>query len=87
MEGGILIPESGGFTALKQEAVDANARVRLAGGDPTADALARAKVIRAEAAALNASGAVLQPEPVRFGCALRAVLAGPHVEAQPKHGW
>jgi len=72
----------GSFAELKREANDENVRVRQGGGDPLADATARATVIRAEIQAISASGTV-QPEPVPFADALRAVLAGPHDEAQP----
>ena len=72
----------GSFAELKREASDENARVRQAGGDPLADAAARANVIRAEIQAISASGTV-QPDSVPFADALRAVLAGPHGEVQP----
>lgn len=73
----------GSFSELKREASDENARVRQAGGDPLADALAGAAVIRADIEAIRNAGAARQPDPVPFADALRAVLAGPHVEAQP----
>lgn len=70
----------GGFTALKKEATAANAAVRRAGGDPLADALARADTLRAERDAVYQTGTTRKPEPVAFGEALHAVLAGPHAE-------
>jgi hypothetical protein len=74
--------ELGGFVELKREANDENARIRQDGGDPLADATARATVIRAELQAISASGTV-QPDAVPFADALRTVLAGPHAEVQP----
>ena len=73
---------NGGFEKHKQLAAAENARVRQAGGDPFADAIAKANEVREEIAAIYAGGAVREPEPVPFGEALRAVLAGPHSEAQ-----
>lgn len=73
----------GGFSALKQEADDANARVRQAGGDPLVEALARASGIRDDAEAVKATLTLNQPDAVPFGEALRVVLASPLAEAQP----
>jgi hypothetical protein len=76
----------GSFSELKREASDENTRVRQSGGDPLADALARAEVGRSELQTAREADAVQQPDPVPFADALRAVLAGPHGEAQPaKH--
>ncbi len=76
-------PHLGNFSELKREASDANTSVRQNGGDPLADALARADIIRADIQAILNEGAVQQPDPVAFVDALAAVLAGPHAEAQP----
>jgi hypothetical protein len=73
----------GGFTALKKEAAEANAAVRRAGGDPLTEAVAHAGALRAERDAIYKGGTARQTEAVAFGVALRAVLAGPHAEAQP----
>jgi hypothetical protein len=73
----------GSFSELKREANDENARLRQAGGDPLADALAGAAVIRADIQALRNAGSAQQPDPVPFADALRTVLAGPHGEVQP----
>jgi hypothetical protein len=73
----------GSFSELKREANDENARLRQAGGDPLADALAGAAVIRADIQSLRNAGSAQQPDPVPFADALRTVLAGPHAEGQP----
>jgi hypothetical protein len=73
----------GSFAELKREASDENAQVRESGGDPLADALARAEVIRADIQAIRAADAAQQPDPVPFADALRTVLAGPHADLQP----
>ncbi|MGA2929642.1 MAG: hypothetical protein ABSG43_27360 [Solirubrobacteraceae bacterium] len=79
----------GGFSALKREAVGANAEVRRAGGDPFADALVQAACIRPKRSASadgdgqSAPYKVADPVPIPFPDALRAVLAGPTSDAQP----
>lgn len=73
----------GGFAALKREAREANAEARRRdGSEVPGAALARADAIRAEMEAIDAAGQTRQPKPVPFGDALRAVLAGPHAEAE-----
>lgn len=68
----------GGFSALKAEAEQANQEARRQTGNPLPpEVLARADAIRAEMVQV-AGGAPVQPVP--FGEALRAVLAGPHAE-------
>ena len=74
----------GGFAAVKREAARENDRARREHGtDLPDDVAARLDAIRAEVEAIYAAGQVRQPEPVPFGKALRAVLAGPHAQARP----
>jgi hypothetical protein len=73
----------GGFASLKREASEQNRSVRQAGGDPSAEALTCAGVVRAEVKTLRAGGEADQPEPVPFEQALRTVLAGPYLRAEP----
>lgn len=74
----------GGFAAIKREATEANASARSAGGPPIADrVVADAEALRSELRALHTAGRARQVKPVAFADALRAVLAGPHLTAQP----
>lgn len=72
----------GGFEKHKQLAAAENARIRQAGGDPLADALAKAKEVAESEAAIYAGGTARTPPPVPVGEMLRAVLAGPHTEVE-----
>lgn len=69
----------GGFSVLKDEASEANACVRRAGGDLLTDALARVEALDAER---DSGAAGDEPEPPAFAELLSAALAGPHAEAQ-----
>jgi hypothetical protein len=78
-------PRYGGFAALKQEAVKANAEAREQGVELADKLRARAKAINAEIEAIYAAGTVKQPKPVPFAEALKTVLDGPHaVETPPR---
>jgi hypothetical protein len=70
--------DSGGFTHLKREALDANARARREHGEAVpASTLARIDEVVAQLAR------PLSTVDVPFGNALRAVMAGAHAERQP----
>jgi len=72
--------ELGGFSKLKQQAAEENSRVAAAGGEPLADARRRVQAFRDKLAESKLSDRLGAVEPVPFGEALRAVLAGPHAE-------
>ena len=83
----------GGFSALKDEAAEANSAAKRNRGDPLADALAQADALRPDQSAARGprlpkrrdepAGDAPAVDAFDFAEALRAVLAGPHAEAQP----